>query len=76
MKSPMRRICAVLLQLIIAIYVIAVSYGETAEKRYIFIDGGAHHGQALSAFKTTNLYKKYPWEIFAIEANPGVIGVL
>ncbi len=46
---------------------------EASSKRYIFIDGGANYGQCLSAFKTTNLYSQYPWEIFAIEANPYLI---
>lgn len=44
--------------------------GSDQKKRYIFIDGGAHKGESLLAFRTTNLYKQYPWEIYAIEANP------
>lgn len=39
-------------------------------KRYIFIDGGSHFGECIAAFKRTNLYKTYPWEIYAIEADP------
>lgn len=46
---------------------------EASSKRYIFIDGGAHYGECLSAFKKTGLYSQYPWEIFAIEANPYLI---
>lgn len=43
-------------------------------RKYIFIDGGAHFGESLKAFKTTKLYKKFPWKIYAIEANPNIIG--
>ncbi|MFH1619960.1 MAG: FkbM family methyltransferase, partial [bacterium] len=33
-------------------------------------------GQALLEFQKTNLYTQYPWEIFAIEANPYLIDKL
>lgn len=45
-------------------------YAGPRTKKYIFIDGGAHNGESLLAFQKTGLYKKYPWKIFAIEANP------
>lgn len=34
------------------------------------MDVGASHGESLTAFKTTELYKKYPWKIIAIEPDP------
>jgi len=40
---------------------------------HVFIDGGAHFGESLTAFKTTELYKKSAWQIYAIEANPDFI---
>lgn len=43
------------------------------KRKYVFIDGGAHFGESLKAFKTTKLYKKFPWKIYAIEANPNII---
>lgn len=37
--------------------------------RFIFLDVGAYDGISTKAFKTTGLYKKYPWEIWAIEPS-------
>jgi FkbM family methyltransferase len=65
-------ICGLFLTFI-AILIALNAYAESGQRRYIFVDGGAHFGEALLAFKTTNLYEQYPWEIFAIEANPNVI---
>lgn len=49
-------------------------YLSYSRRKYIFVDGGAHFGESLKAFKTTKLYKKFPWMIYAIEANPNIIG--
>jgi FkbM family methyltransferase len=45
-------------------------------QRYVFVDGGAHFGESYKAFQKCNLYSQYPWEIFAIEANPHLVGRL
>jgi FkbM family methyltransferase len=43
------------------------------ERKYVFIDAGAHFGEQLKAFKTTKLYKSFPWKIYAIEADRNFI---
>lgn len=43
------------------------------QRRYVLIDGGAYQGGTLTAFKTTDLYSRHHWEMFAIEANPALI---
>jgi FkbM family methyltransferase len=48
-------------------------YFHQIKRKYVFIDGGANWGQATVAFKSTKLYKKFPWKIYAIEANPNLI---
>ncbi len=47
---------------------IEVCYSKNP-KRYIFIDAGAHLGEVTDAFKGTDLYHEYSWEIYAIEAD-------
>lgn len=42
-------------------------------KRYIFIDGGAHVGRCIEWFEKSPSYSKYPWEIFAFEPNADLI---
>lgn len=42
-------------------------------KRYIFIDGGAHKGESIEAFKSTKAYTKHDWTIYSFEANPELI---
>ena len=39
-------------------------------QRCVFIDGGAHFGESYTAFQKTELFKRYTWDIIAIEANP------
>ena len=41
-------------------------YFHQIKRKYVFIDGGANWGQATVAFKSTKLYKKFPWKIYAI----------
>ena len=49
-------------------------YNATIQpKRYIYIIGGAHHGERVRAFMGEKLFRQHPWEIFAIEANPYLI---
>lgn len=43
------------------------------QKRYIFVDGGAHTGETIANFEKSNLYSKHLWEIFSFEANPNLI---
>jgi len=43
------------------------------QRRYVFVDGGAHYGETYMDFQKTALYARYPWEIYAIEANPYLI---
>lgn len=40
------------------------------ERRFVFVDGGAHYGEALLAFKRSGSYRGQDWEMYAIEANP------
>jgi len=40
-----------------------------APRRYLFLDVGANRGESITAFKTTQLYRQYPWKIVAIEPN-------
>jgi hypothetical protein len=42
----------------------------TKQGRHIYVIGGANKGDRIVVFKKEDLYTKYPWEIFAIEANP------
>ena len=48
-------------------------YGCAPGRRHIFIDGGAYKGDSIETFEKSNVYSKYQWEIFAIEANPELI---
>lgn len=43
------------------------------QRRYIFIDGGAHKGETVAHFVESKIYQKHSWEIFAFEANPHLI---
>lgn len=43
------------------------------EGRYIFIDGGAHLGETINAFKKSRLYSEHQWKIYSFECNPQVI---
>ena len=47
-----------------------------SEPRYVLIDGGAHRGEVIALFETTELHSQYPWEVYAIEANPNLIDSL
>jgi len=59
------------LALSIATAHLAASCGPAPqERRYIFVDGGAHIGESYLAFQKTDLYSQFQWEVFAIEANP------
>lgn len=55
--------------LAILLIVLIGHYVVTANRKYVFIDGGSHFGESVKAFKTTRLYKSYPWMIYAIEAD-------
>lgn len=46
------------------------------KERCVFIDAGAHFGESYTAFQKSGLYSKYTWELFAIEANPGLASKL
>lgn len=62
--------------LVLAFVVLLFSGGynaTTQPKRYIYIIGGAHHGERVRAFMGERLFQQHPWEIFAIEANPYLI---
>ncbi len=49
-------------------------YGSnTVEGRYIFIDGGAHLGETIKAFKKSALYSEHQWKIFSFECNPFLV---
>jgi FkbM family methyltransferase len=52
---------------------VSCSSSLSPQKKYVFIDGGAHLGESYVAFQKTNLYSQYPWEIVAIEANPNLL---
>ena len=58
-----------------ALLVVGIGWGgaSPSERRYILIDGGAHKGEVIALFETTKLSSQYPWEIYAIEANPNLI---
>lgn len=71
-KGIVNDITVKLTLLFIVGFLLTVEVGASS-RRYIFIDGGTHYGKCLLMFKKTNLYSRYPWEIFAIEANPYVI---
>lgn len=53
--------------------ILLLYYFSRLKRKYVFIDGGAHFGESTKAFKSTKLYKKFPWKIYAIEANPNII---
>ena len=61
-----------------ALLVVGIGCGSasSSERRYILIDGGAHRGEVVALFQTTELVSQYPWEIYAIEANPNLIDSL
>lgn len=40
------------------------------EGRYIFIDGGAHYGETINAFKKTGIFSEHKWKIYSFECNP------
>ncbi len=58
-----------------ALLVVGIGCGSarSSEGRYILIDGGAHRGEVIELFETTTLFAQYPWDIYAIEANPNLI---
>lgn len=78
-KSRLSKIISIGLALIVASSFVWFSRSffsperSSKGKRYIFIDGGSHFGESIAAFKGTNLYKTYPWKIYAIEANPYIL---
>jgi FkbM family methyltransferase len=47
-----------------------------AQPRHVFVDAGAHMGESYQAFRKSGLYSRHNWEIFAIEANPGLAAKL
>lgn len=44
--------------------------GGLRQRRFVLIDGGAYTGVVTKVFRTTRLYERYPWDIYAIEADP------
>lgn len=43
------------------------------EGRHVFIDGGAHRGQTIRAFKKSGLWADHDWLIYAFECNPRLV---
>jgi FkbM family methyltransferase len=69
-----RRIANKLMAMLALVVAAQISAGCASQKqRCVFIDGGAHFGESYTAFQKTNLYSRYSWELFAIEANPKLI---
>jgi len=47
--------------------------GCKKEPRFVFVDGGAYHAKSVLLFLGSSIYKKHPWEIKLVEAEPVVI---
>ncbi len=60
------------------IFLMFVSCSQLKEtsRDHIFVDVGSATGQSIDAFKTTKLYKKVPWEIYAIEPSKDVYNLI
>jgi len=44
--------------------------GAIGERRYVFVDGGAHLGETVLSFEKSKLASKHAWSIVSFEPNP------